>query len=149
MYETTLHEGYGQRTLNMCLRIPAADKKCPPKPDSSLRLESSCSLTYRLCVGRSDFAQARAQRSLRFWSSILRPLKYRHRPRIPDIGLPPSMVALSKVELSVLLPSNDMRLVMMQPYVDLNLQSEPFVWNDAERDRQFESGVHPFCETKS
>lgn len=48
------------------------------------------------------------------------------------------MVALSKVELSVVLPSNDMRFVMMQPYVDLNLQSEPFVWNDVERGRQFE-----------
>jgi hypothetical protein len=48
------------------------------------------------------------------------------------------MVALSKVELSVVLPSNDMRFVMMQPYVDLNTESEPFVWNDVETDRQFE-----------
>src|ERR687888_15038 len=126
MYETSLHMGAEQWALNRCSRIPGLGKNRSHRPDSSLRLESSCSLTYRLCVGRSDFAQTRTQQSLRFWSSILRPLKYRCRPRIPDIGLPLSMVALNKIELSVVLPSNDMRLVMMQPYVDLNLQSEPF-----------------------
>jgi hypothetical protein len=106
-------------------------------------LESSACLTYRVQVGRIEpepcgFAQTRTQRRLRFWSSILRPLNHRCRRLFPSIGLSLSMVALNTIELSVVLPSDDMRLVMMQPYITLDTQTEPFVWPEAVRDRQLD-----------
>ena len=115
--------------------------QCLTKTFSVPPLESSVRLTYRVQFGRSEpkprcFAQTRTQPRLRFWSSNLRPLEHRCRPRLPTLRLLLSMVALNKVKLSVVLPSDEIRLVMMQPHVKLDTQSEPFVWLVDEKEQQ-------------
>jgi len=46
------------------------------------------------------------------------------------------MVVVNEVPLEVTLPDDEIKLVMMQPYVKLDTQSEPFVWVDADKEEQ-------------
>ena len=46
------------------------------------------------------------------------------------------MVVVNEVALEVTLPDDEIKVVMMQPYVQLDTQSEPFVWVDADKEVQ-------------
>ncbi len=46
------------------------------------------------------------------------------------------MVEIEQVSLNVTWPDNELRVVMMQPHVSIDTKSEPFVWLEAERERQ-------------
>lgn len=46
------------------------------------------------------------------------------------------MVEVEEVALNITLPDDEIRLVLMQPYIKLDLQSEPFVWLQAAKGDQ-------------
>jgi hypothetical protein len=122
-YETMSHAGCLDRQKLESAPMGRLGNKALTKAFSVPQLESSVSLTYRVRVGRSEpkprgFVQTRTQPRLKFWSSNLRPLEHRCRPRLPTRILPLSMVTLNKVKLPVVLPSDEIRLVMMQPHVN-------------------------------